>query len=91
MGEVAPGSFHGGGNMALDIQNHELVPDHEKMDEEEVQNLLEEYDIEKENLPKIKSDDSVMKSMDAEPGDVIRIIRESETAGKTEYYRIVVE
>ncbi|MDY6773594.1 MAG: DNA-directed RNA polymerase subunit RpoH/Rpb5 C-terminal domain-containing protein [Candidatus Nanohaloarchaea archaeon] len=59
----------------MDIEEHELVPDHEVMGEGEVEELLEEYQI----------------TRDAEPGDVIRIERDSPTAGETTYYRRVVE
>ena len=74
-----------------DARNHRLVPKHEKMDEEEVEKLLEEYKISKEDLPKIERTDAPLKSMDIEVGDVIKITRESPTAGESEYYRVVVE
>ncbi len=76
--------------MAMNIREHELVPEHEKMDEKQVKQLLEKFGIEKENLPKIKKNDAVAKKMDLEPGDVVHIRRNSPTAGKTDYYRVVV-
>ncbi|MFB6116769.1 MAG: DNA-directed RNA polymerase subunit H [Candidatus Nanosalina sp.] len=77
--------------MAMDVRDHRLVPEHRKMSEEEVEELLEKHDIEKENLPKIKSNDSALKQKDFEVGDVFEITRDSPTAGKTTYYRRVVE
>jgi DNA-directed RNA polymerase subunit H len=77
--------------MAIDIQNHELVPEHRKMDEDEVNELLDEFSIEKDNLPKMGRKDAVAKKMDLEPGDVVHIRRESPTAGQTDYYRVVVD
>jgi DNA-directed RNA polymerase subunit H len=61
------------------------------MDEEEVKDLLEKYEAEKEYLPKIERTDAALKQMDAEEGDVIEITRDSPTAGKTNYYRVVVD
>lgn len=77
--------------MAMDVRDHRLVPEHRKMDEDEVEELLEKFDIEKKNLPKIKSNDSALKQKDFEVGDVFEITRSSPTAGETTYYRRVVE
>lgn len=77
--------------MAMDVREHRLVPEHRKMSEEEVEELLEKHDIEKQNLPKIKSNDSALKQKEFEIGDVFEITRESPTAGETIYYRRVVE
>ncbi|MFB6145086.1 MAG: DNA-directed RNA polymerase subunit H [Candidatus Nanohaloarchaea archaeon] len=77
--------------MAIDITNHEAVPQHRKLEEDEVEEILDEYDAEKEDLPKIKDNDAALKQMDVEIGDVIEIVRESPTAGETTYYRRVVE
>ena len=46
-----------------------------------------EYDF--KNLPKIRSNDPVVKAIDAKPGDILRITRESQTAGVFVTYRIV--
>lgn len=77
--------------MAMDVRDHEAVPTHEKMDEEEVEDLLDRYDTDKDSLPKIQRTDAALKQMEVEIGDVIRIERSSPTAGETTYYRVVVE
>ncbi len=77
--------------MAMDVRDHRLVPEHRKMSEDEVEELLERFDIEKKNLPRIKSNDSALKQKDFEIGDVFEIKRSSPTAGETTYYRRVVE
>ncbi|MFB6292089.1 MAG: DNA-directed RNA polymerase subunit H [Candidatus Nanohaloarchaea archaeon] len=77
--------------MAMDVTDHEAVPQHRKMDEEEVEELLERYDASKEDLPKIERTDAALKQMDVEVGDVIEITRSSPTAGETTYYRVVIE
>lgn len=75
----------------MDVEEHELVPEHAVMDEEEVETLLDEYEITKDDLPQIERTDAAVKPLEAEVGDVIRIERDSPTAGETTYYRIVVE
>ncbi|MHC1610923.1 MAG: DNA-directed RNA polymerase subunit H [Candidatus Methanospirareceae archaeon] len=75
----------------VSILEHELVPKHEIMDEDEVAELLKTYKIKKEQLPKIKSSDPVIKEIKAEVGDVVRITRRSEIAGKSLSYRLVIE
>jgi DNA-directed RNA polymerase subunit H len=77
--------------MAMDVTDHEAVPEHRKLDEEETEEVLEKFDAEKDNLPKIERTDAALKQMDVEVGDVIEIRRESPTAGKTTYYRTVIE
>jgi DNA-directed RNA polymerase subunit H len=42
-------------------------------------------------MPQIKSIDPVVKAIGAIPGDVLRIIRKSQTAGEHITYRYVVE
>lgn len=77
--------------MAMNVSDHEAVPEHRKMDEEEVEELLERFDAEKEDLPKIKDNDAALKNMEIEIGDVVEITRDSPTAGEAKYYRRVVE
>lgn len=75
----------------MDVEKHELVPDHEVMEEDEVDELLDEYEVQRDGLPQIKQEDAALKNLEAEVGDVIRIERSSPTAGETTYYRVVVE
>ncbi|MFH8080431.1 MAG: DNA-directed RNA polymerase subunit H [Candidatus Aenigmatarchaeota archaeon] len=76
----------------INILEHELVPKHYIVSEEEKQKILEKYKITKLNqLPQIKSTDPVVKALGAKPGDLIKIIRKSSIAKEVVYYRIVVE
>lgn len=75
----------------FDIQKHMLVPKHEIMTDEEISNEFSNLDYSFKNLPKIKVDDPVAESIGAKPGDVLRITRESQTAGVFVTYRIVEE
>jgi DNA-directed RNA polymerase subunit H len=74
----------------VSLQNHILVPVHEVLKKDEGEELLKTLDIDKEQLPKIKVDDPVAKEIGAKIGDIVRIIRESPTAGKSVVYRLVV-
>lgn len=69
---------------------HDLVPKHEKISNEEKQALLEHYNITDKELPKITMDDPAIKHLQPQPGDVIKITRKSPTAGTTIYYRGVM-
>lgn len=75
----------------FNVLEHELVPDHILLTEEETQEVLTRYKITKGQLPKIKTSDVVVKQINAKPGDVIKIIRKSLTAGKAVAYRLVIE
>jgi DNA-directed RNA polymerase subunit H len=68
-----------------------MVPKHQIMSEEEVAGLLSRYTITNEQLPKMYHDDPAAKTIEAKPGDVIRIIRTSQTAGRAESYRLVIK
>ena len=80
-----------GGYASFDLFEHELVPPHIIAEDEEVQLVLDHYGIEKNQLPRIFRDDPAVKVLGARSGQVIRIERESLTAGKSFYYRLVVE
>ena len=76
---------------AFDIFQHELVPIHEILSEEERREVLERYHVKPHQLPWIKASDPVAIILGAEPGDIIRIRSRSETAGEYISYRYVVE
>jgi DNA-directed RNA polymerase subunit H len=73
-----------------DILKHELVPKHEIISKKEVNDVLMGYNITKGQLPKIFSNDPVVKMIKAEAGDVLKITRDSKTAGKSIFYRVVI-
>jgi DNA-directed RNA polymerase subunit H len=73
------------------IINHVLVPRHILLSEEEKKEVIEKYaGGDPYKLPYILSTDPVVKILGAKPGDVIKIIRKSPTAGESIYYRLVV-
>lgn len=75
--------------MKINILEHKLVPNHEIMSDSEIEEELSGTDYDIENLPKIKLDDPVVKAIDAKAGDILRITRDSQTAGHFVTYRIV--
>jgi DNA-directed RNA polymerase subunit H len=75
----------------LDIREHVLVPKHEILSEAAAKKVLERYRVVPHQLPLIKSSDPVAKAIGAKPGDILKITRESPTAGRTIAYRHVVE
>lgn len=75
--------------MKFDISEHDSVPEHKILTEEEVEEIFKNLDYDKYQLPRIKADDPVVKYIGAEEGDVLQITRESKTAGTFVTYRFV--
>jgi len=75
----------------LEVKNHILVPKHEKCSEAEKKNVLQKYAAELKDFPKININDAALYNLDVKPGDLIKITRESPTAGKAIFYRVVIE
>ena len=75
----------------IDIFSHELVPKHILLSKEEAEKLLNELNIYPEQLPWIKKSDPAAVAIGAKPGDIIKIIRKSSTAGEVVIYRYVVD
>lgn len=75
----------------IDITEHELVPEHILLNEQEKKELLDNYNIKEHQLPKIKlKTDPVARYYGLSKGDVVKIIRFSETAGKYINYRLAI-
>lgn len=72
------------------ILEHELVPKHELLSKEEAVRVLKELGVRPEQLPWIRASDPVARLLGAKPGDIIRVIRKSPTAGVSIAYRFVV-
>jgi len=76
---------------SFNIFDHVLVPKHEIVPPEERKKLLQKYRVQPYQLPRLKASDPAVKAIGAKPGDIIKIIRDSPTAGKYVSYRHVVE
>lgn len=69
---------------------HELVPKHLLLSKEETEELLDTYKIDLIDLPQMFEKDPVALAIGAKEGDVIKIVRDSQTTvKKVNYYRYV--
>ena len=74
---------------AYDISKHTLVPKHTKLSEKEKEIILKKYNISVTQLPRIIKTDSAIKDLKLKQGDVVKIVRQSPTAGEIIFYRSV--
>ena len=83
-------------NNSFNILEHNLVPEHTLLTEEEAAKVLSELGMTKDQLPKIRKSDAAIKVLEninngpIELGSVIKVVRESETAEEFVAYRVVV-
>ncbi len=74
----------------IDVLLHRFVPKHVLLTKEESLNLLEKFRINLNDLPQIFEKDPVAIAIGAKEGDIIKIIRDSDTTVKSvDYYRFV--
>ena len=71
------------------VDKHILTPKHYKLGEREKAQVFERYNITSEEMPKIFKTDAALRELEPKPGDVIKIVRKSETAGESIFYRAV--
>jgi DNA-directed RNA polymerase subunit H (RpoH/RPB5) len=79
--------------LQFDITTHRMAMPHRILSEEERTAVFNKFKIsEPENqLPWLDSQDAMVKWIGAIPGDVVEVTRHSDTAGRSAYYRYVVE
>ena len=74
---------------SFNIFKHEMVPKHDILPPEEAKELLDKYRAKPHQLLRIKASDIAAIAIGAKPGDVLKITRNSLTAGKYVSYRYV--
>ena len=83
-------------NISFNILEHNLVPEHTLLSEEEANEVLSKLNIRKDQLPRIRKSDAAIRVLEKtvgksiEPGSVIKVIRQSRTAEEFVAYRVVV-
>ena len=74
----------------VDITKHVLLPPFRKLEEEEVNKLLQKFDISLLQLPQISIKDPMAKAIGAQLNDVLEIEHKSPTGDKDMFYRRVI-
>ena len=76
-------------DLLVNITRHDLVPQHFLLSAEEKNVLLLRYRLKETQLPRMQMQDPVSKYLGLKRGNVVKIIRKSETAGRYASYRWV--
>jgi DNA-directed RNA polymerase subunit H (RpoH/RPB5) len=78
--------------LQFNILNHQYVPRHTIMSDDEVDELMKRYNIlDKSQLPDISRYDPVALAIGMRPGEVCRIDRPSKSAINSLYYRVCTQ
>jgi len=77
--------------LQFNILNHMWQPRFRILTKEEVQELLQKFNMKStQQLPEISRYDPFALAIALRPGDVVRLIRSSQTALETPYYRVCI-
>jgi DNA-directed RNA polymerase subunit H len=75
---------------SFNIFEHDFVSKHELLTHKEKEKFLEEHKVQPYQLPRINAYDPAIIAVGGKPGDIVRVIRDSTTAGKYVAYRYIV-
>lgn len=78
--------------LMINLIDNILVPRYEILDHDtdDFKTFCELYNCKKRNIPKLYSNDPMARYYNLKKGDIVRVIRASETAGLSSFYRIVI-
>lgn len=79
----------------FNVLEHELVPEHYLLKSEEGEKILAELKLTKDQLPKIRLSDPCVVALDkisgaVSEGQIVKVVRRSQTNGVSVCYRLVV-
>lgn len=77
--------------LQFNILENKLVPKHEVLNDNDLENIMKKYNISnKSQFPDISRFDPVSRAIGLRPGQLCHILRPSKTSIMTDYYRICV-
>ena len=81
--------------MRFNVLEHKNVPEHRLLTPEEAGQVLARLSITRDQLPKIRKTDTVIRVLERVHGEIaegslVRVFRLTQTAGVSEAYRLVV-
>ena len=81
--------------VGYNVMEHDLVPNHIILTDKEANEVFSRLKITKDQLPKIRITDPCIKHLErhgdpVKEGSVVRIIRNSKTAGIAVAYRLII-
>jgi DNA-directed RNA polymerase subunit H len=75
--------------LQFNILEHSYVPKHEIMNETQISEMKQKYNIKNDlEIPEISRFDPVAMAIGMRPGDICKIVRPSKTAITADYYRL---
>ncbi len=75
----------------MSTRKHNLVPQHTILTNDQKEKLLADLHVTIKELPKIPLSDSAIQNLNPKSNDIIKISRNSRSAGTSNYYRVVIE
>jgi DNA-directed RNA polymerase I, II, and III subunit RPABC1 len=76
-------------NLTFNITKHDDMPKHILLTDDEIKDLFDKYKMTKSQVPKVSYNDPIAKYYGTKPGNMFKIIRQSNNAGEYITYRYV--